>query len=164
MNVTMVTRAQRWIALVLLVVAIALVPVRFITDVPELLETGVSWRSVLSGVSLAGHLVLAVLWASWTVRLLRGTTARVEVIDSGEVHVQKPWGTTEVHGLTPQGVTVHSFLEWRWVRMTGTGVVVNGTELPNVLRRVLVVAGPARNAEQVAAWLRSSLAPAGGPY
>lgn len=164
MNVTMVTSAHRWIAVVLLAVAVVAALVRVGTGVPALLAAQMSLNTVLGWVFLAGLLVLTAIWIGWAVRLLRGTIARVDVTGPGQVHIQQPWGVTEVHGLPPQGVTVHSFLEWRWVRMTGTRVVVKGTELPSVLRRVLVVAGPVRNAEQVAAWLRSSLAPAGGPY
>lgn len=157
MNVTMVTSAQRWIAIVLLAAAAVTALLRVVTGVPALLEAGMSLDTVLGWVFLGGLLVLTALWIGWAVRLLRGTVARVAVVGPGLVRTEQPWASTDVHGVTPHGVTVHSFLRWQWVRLTGSRVVVKEAVLPNVRHRNLAVAGPARNAEQVADWLRRSL-------
>ena len=90
------------------------------------------------------------------VRLLRGSTAQVEVPEPGVVRIQKPSRTVQVGG-TPE-VSLGSFWKWHWVvTVHGISLLIHGTEIPRSARTSLVVAGPPVNAEQVADWLRTSL-------
>ncbi|WP_147918841.1 hypothetical protein [Ruania zhangjianzhongii] len=161
MRVTMVTPAHRWLAIVGLLVVIATVVVRFISGVPWLVDSGFSWGTALGWLSLAGYAFLAALWVSWIVRLLRGTTAQVEVPEPGVVRIQHPSRTVQV--LAAQDVSVGSFWKWYWVKVRGRSLLINGKEVPRVARTSLVVAGPPANAEEVAHWLRTSLTDAAGP-
>lgn len=163
MTVTMVTPVHRWIAIVALLAAIATVVERFVHGVPDILDSGLSWYSALGWMYLAGYTFLAVLWVSWLVRLLRGTTAQVAVTEPGELRVHQPGRTVQLTGVHARGISVGSFWKWHWVTAQGSALSINGTQRPNRTKVSLPVAGPQAEAEAVADWLRTSFTHTAGP-
>jgi len=157
MTVTQVAPVHRWIAVLLLVVAVVSAAVRIVTGVPELVAAGVSMSTVLGGVFLVGLTILTLAWTKGMVWLLRGTEAQVEVPDRGEVRLVEGRHVEQVSGVVSEQVTAHTFWRWSWVRAQGRTVRVDGREMPNRTRVTFGVMGPRQHAEDVAAWIRSAL-------
>jgi len=157
MTVTQVAAVHRWIAVLLLAVAVVTAVVRILTGVSELVAAGVSVSTVLGGVFLLGLGVLTLFWVRCTVWLLRGTTAQVEVPGRGEVRVVEHRRVEQASEVAPEQITVHTFWRWSWVRAQGRAVHVDGREVPARTRVTFGVMGSRQHAEDAAAWVRSAL-------